>query len=158
MTLWFSNLPKMPPRISANASILWRESGHTGTTNWSRLAGVANYCALAKGEPLLPHLQGNQYFFNPLLAGGPILFYPHTCRGNPNNLCGDKGPGMCYVDCKANCSDKKLTASAERLSHLLFLFLGIFLSDPGIPEVRSMGPDVCHSLHDFWNWADVVKI
>ena len=37
-------------------------------------------------------------------------------RGDPATLCGPKGPGVCYVDCKADCRDIKPTASASRLT------------------------------------------
>ena len=36
-------------------------------------------------------------------------------RGDPDTLCGPKGPGVCYVDCNADCRDIEPTASASRL-------------------------------------------
>merc|ERR1712088_994012 len=35
-------------------------------------------------------------------------------RGDSDNLCGDNGPGFCYVDCEADCSDIQPTASSSR--------------------------------------------
>merc|ERR1712130_730916 len=35
-------------------------------------------------------------------------------RGDSDTLCGPQGPGVCYVDCNADCRDIKPTASASR--------------------------------------------
>merc|ERR1712210_415901 len=35
-------------------------------------------------------------------------------RGDPDILCGPKGPSKCYVDCNADCRDIEPTASASR--------------------------------------------
>merc|ERR1712038_782890 len=35
-------------------------------------------------------------------------------RGDSDNLCGDNGPGFCYVDCEADCRDIQPTASSSR--------------------------------------------
>ena len=45
------------------------------------------------------------------------------CRGNPDNLCGEDGPGQCYVPCDADCSDIQPAASSARLPVLSFIHL-----------------------------------
>merc|ERR1712198_668109 len=44
----------------------------------------------------------------------PFTGYPHAYRGDSDTLCGPQGPGVCYVDCNADCRDIKPTASASR--------------------------------------------
>merc|ERR1712130_612146 len=65
-----------------------------------------------KYPPTTPHHGGYQKS----LCGciNPFIGYPHAYRGDPETLCGPQGPGVCYVDCNADCRDIKPTASASR--------------------------------------------
>merc|ERR1712210_303495 len=56
--------------------------------------------------PTTPHCE----CINPFLEPKPEKAY----RGDPDTLCGPKGPGVCYVDCNADCRDIEPTASASR--------------------------------------------
>merc|ERR1712037_333610 len=44
----------------------------------------------------------------------PFHGKPNAYRGDPDTLCGPQGPGVCYVDCNADCRDIQPTASASR--------------------------------------------
>merc|ERR1712010_91824 len=44
----------------------------------------------------------------------PFYGKPNAYRGDPDTLCGPQGPGVCYVDCNADCRDIQPTASASR--------------------------------------------
>merc|ERR1711934_870280 len=44
----------------------------------------------------------------------PFICTANSWKGDPDTLCGSSGPGFCYVDCNADCSDIKPTASASR--------------------------------------------
>merc|ERR1711971_394992 len=44
----------------------------------------------------------------------PFIDSANEWKGNPDQLCGSTGPGFCYVDCSADCSDLQRTASALR--------------------------------------------
>merc|ERR1712032_81973 len=54
----------------------------------------------------------------------PFAGYSHAYRGDPATLCGPKGPGVCYVDCNADCRDIKPTASAPRCASSLACDIG----------------------------------
>merc|ERR1719237_21956 len=57
--------------------------------------------------PTTPHCE----CINPFTETKP----DKTHRGDPDTLCGPKGPGVCYVDCNADCRDIEPTASVLRL-------------------------------------------
>merc|ERR1711934_326544 len=44
----------------------------------------------------------------------PFICTANEWKGNPDQLCSTSGPGFCYVDCNADCSDLEPTASAAR--------------------------------------------
>merc|ERR1712110_1300581 len=44
----------------------------------------------------------------------PFLGTPNAHRGDSDSLCGSDGPGFCFVDCDADCSDIQPTTSASR--------------------------------------------
>merc|ERR1712010_95491 len=60
----------------------------------------------ATDPPTTPHCE----CINPFTETEPDKAY----RGDPDTLCGPKGPGVCYVDCNADCRDNEPTASASR--------------------------------------------
>merc|ERR1712130_627729 len=65
-----------------------------------------------KYPPTTPHHGGYQKSLCECI--NPFIGYPHAYRGDPETLCGPQGPGVCYVDCNADCRDIKPTASASR--------------------------------------------
>ena len=44
----------------------------------------------------------------------PFLGTKRAYRGDPEALCGPRGPGFCYVACNDACRDQKPTATAAR--------------------------------------------
>merc|ERR1712112_211347 len=44
----------------------------------------------------------------------PFLGTSNAYRGDSDALCGENGPGFCYVPCDADCSDIQQTASLSR--------------------------------------------
>merc|ERR1712029_47934 len=73
--------------------------------------------ALATLATSLPGFPGYDYDYDcPKLCEciNPFSGTSNGYRGNPDNLCGDDGPGQCYVPCDADCSDIQPAASSAR--------------------------------------------
>merc|ERR1712037_480879 len=70
-----------------------------------------------KYPPTTPHHGG--YHKSLCECINPFHGKPNAYRGDPDTLCGPQGPGVCYVDCNADCRDIEYTASASRCKSTL---------------------------------------